>query len=107
MLTAESLTLPSQMKEEIRRFFDLNEAWLAGVIEQGRRAKILHPRGSAQDVARMVLSALEGAMLVAHPYNDVARFASAARQVLADLKLPRRVASAPRKQRGHRTKLAR
>jgi len=33
----------------------------------------------------MLLSALEGAMLVARPYSDVARFASAARQVLTGL----------------------
>ena len=85
MLAAEYRTLPEALQKEIRRFFDINETWLAGVIDQGRRAKVFHSRGSAREVARMLLSALEGAMLVAHPYSDVARFASAARQVLAGL----------------------
>ncbi|PYS25337.1 MAG: TetR/AcrR family transcriptional regulator [Acidobacteria bacterium] len=85
MLAAEYSTLPEPLQKEIRRFFDANETWLAGVIDQGRRAKIFHLRGSAREVARMLLSALEGAMLVARPYSDVARFASAARQVLTGL----------------------
>ena len=85
MLAAEYSTLPEPLQKEIRRFFDANETWLAGVIDQGRRAKIFHSRGSAREVARMLLSALEGAMLVARPYSDVARFASAARQVLTGL----------------------
>ena len=85
MLAAEYSTLPEPLQKEIRRFFDANETWLAGVIDQGRRARIFHSRGSAREVARMLLSALEGAMLVARPYSDVARFASAARQVLTGL----------------------
>jgi len=85
MLAAEYSTLPAPLQKEIRRFFDANETWLAGVIDQGRRARIFHSRGSAREVARMLLSALEGAMLVARPYSDVARFASAARQVLTGL----------------------
>ena len=86
MLAAEYLTLPKAMQDEIRRFFDLNEVWLGRVVEQGRRAKVLHSRGSSQDIARLLLSALEGAMLMARPYNDAARFATTARQLLADLK---------------------
>jgi len=85
MLAAEYGTLPQPLQEEIRRFFDVNEVWLAGIIEQGRRAKMFHSRGTSREVARMLISALEGAMLVARPYNDVARFASAAKQVLAGL----------------------
>jgi TetR/AcrR family transcriptional repressor of nem operon len=86
MLAAEYDSLPEPMKVEIQRFFDLNEAWLAAVIEQGRRAKLLHSRGTPQEVARMVLSALEGAMLVARPYKDLTRFVAAATQVLNNLK---------------------
>ena len=41
--------------------------------------------GPARDSARMVLSGLEGAMLIARPYSDVARFQSAAANLLAGL----------------------
>ena len=85
MLAAEYRTLPQPMQAGIRQFFDANETWLAGVIEQGRRARVFHLRGSAGDLARMLLGALEGAMLMAWPCNDVERFSSAARTALASL----------------------
>jgi TetR/AcrR family transcriptional regulator, transcriptional repressor for nem operon len=88
MLAAEYATLPKAMQEEIRRFFDVNEAWLAGVIDEGRRARTLTQRGSPQATARMLLAALEGAMLVARPYNDATRFSSAASHILDNLKAP-------------------
>jgi TetR/AcrR family transcriptional repressor of nem operon len=99
MLAAEYATLPQAMQEEIRRFFDLNEQWLAGVVEQGRRDRLFHLRGNSREVARLLLSALEGAMLVARPYNDVERFAASARHVLADLKLSHGVRPATRRRR--------
>jgi len=85
MLAAEYGTLPRPMQEQIRKFFDANETWLAAAIEQGRRTAELRGRGAATDLARMLLGVLEGAMLVAHPFNDVRRFTSAARAALAGL----------------------
>ncbi len=87
MLAAEYRTLPKPMQLGIRRFFDANETWLATVIERGRRAGELQKRGTAIDVARMLLGALEGAMLVAWPSNDVERFAAAADTALGCLTL--------------------
>jgi TetR/AcrR family transcriptional repressor of nem operon len=86
MLAAEYGTLPKPMQEQIRRFFEKNEAWLARLIEQGRRAKTLRAGSPARDVARMILSALEGAMLLARSYEDPERFSSCVRPVLAELK---------------------
>ena len=57
----------------------------------GRRSKreyaqfLVVARGSARDVARMLLSAFEGALLVARPYNDVQRFTAAAAPTLESL----------------------
>ena len=85
MLAAEYRTLPQPMQVGIRQFFDANEIWLAGVVDEGRRARVFHLRGSARDLARMLLGALEGAMLMAWPRNDVERFSSAARATLASL----------------------
>src|SRR4051812_21974014 len=39
MLAAESGTLPKAMREDMRRFFDVNEKWLATVLHQGRKEK--------------------------------------------------------------------
>jgi TetR/AcrR family transcriptional repressor of nem operon len=85
MLAAEYNTLPRAMQEPIRHFFDTNESWLGGVIEAGRRSGELRFHGSAADTGRMLLGALEGAMLVARTYGDVERFTSAARAVLTAL----------------------
>lgn len=77
MLAAEYRTLPESMRVSVRRFFDDNEVWLEGVLEEGRAAGTLRFAGPAKDVARMIVGSLEGAMLVARPYDDVARFQSA------------------------------
>jgi TetR/AcrR family transcriptional regulator, transcriptional repressor for nem operon len=85
MLAAEYQTLPQPMRDAVLRFFDSNELWLEGVLEQGREDGTLQFAGSARDAARMIVSGLEGAMLVARPYGDIARFQSAAANLLAGL----------------------
>lgn len=86
MLAAEYSTLPKPMQDQVRGFFARNEAWLARLIEQGRRAKTLRSTGSSpRDIARMIVSALEGAMLLARSYEDPSRFPSTVRPVLAEL----------------------
>jgi TetR/AcrR family transcriptional regulator, transcriptional repressor for nem operon len=89
MLAAEYSTLPSAMQIELRRFFDKNEAWLAGSLERGRKAGGLDFDGRALEAARMLTAGLEGAMLLARSYEDPARFTSIARRLLAELGVPR------------------
>jgi TetR/AcrR family transcriptional regulator, transcriptional repressor for nem operon len=88
MLAAEYQTLPQPMRDAVVRFFDANETWLARVLEAGVGEGSLTFTGSAEDTARMIISALEGAMLVARPYDDLARFDTAAGQLLASLRVP-------------------
>jgi TetR/AcrR family transcriptional repressor of nem operon len=83
MLAAEYRTLPERMQAVVLRFFDENERWLERVLEDGRRAGTISVTGSARDAARLIVSALEGAMLVARPYADVERFRAASRALLA------------------------
>ncbi len=85
MLAAEYQTLPRPMQGAVIRFFDQNETWLEGVLEQGREDGSLQFAGSALDTARMVVGGLEGAMLVARPYGNIARFQAAADNLLAGL----------------------
>ncbi|MDP9184145.1 MAG: TetR/AcrR family transcriptional regulator [Actinomycetota bacterium] len=80
MLAADYATLPEPMRERVVRFFDDNEVWLAHVLDEGRTAGTLHFTGSQREVARTIVGGLEGAMLVARPYGDPARF-----QTIADL----------------------
>jgi TetR/AcrR family transcriptional repressor of nem operon len=85
MLAAEFGTLPKPMREEMRHFFDLNERWLVAVLQQGRREKVLKFTGSVADAAQTLIGALEGAMMIARSYGDVARFKAVGDRVLGDL----------------------
>jgi TetR/AcrR family transcriptional regulator, transcriptional repressor for nem operon len=85
ILAAEYPTLPAAMQSEVVRFFDENEQWLTTVLIKGKADGTLTYSGRPEDVAQGILSTLEGAMLVARPYGDLARFDAAARQLLAGL----------------------
>ena len=85
MLAAEYETLPQPMRDSVIRYFDENEVWVRRVLEQGDRERTLHLGGAASEVARMIVSALEGAMLVSRPYGDLERFQATAGRLLAGL----------------------
>src|SRR5437762_13125057 len=69
MLAAESATLPKAMQKELRHFFDENERWLAAVLEEGRRADELGFSGAPREVATLLVSSLEGAMMLARSHG--------------------------------------
>lgn len=85
MLAAEYQTLPPRMREVVLGFFDANERWLVDILEDGRRDGTLVFDQPASDAARLIVSALEGAMLVARPFADVERFETAATGLLRSL----------------------
>src|ERR1035441_10456162 len=74
MLAAEYATLPAPMQEGLKLFFDANERWLSAVLEDGHRAGTFLFREPASERARVLLGALEGAMLVARSYDNPRRF---------------------------------
>ena len=83
MLAAEYQTLPKPMRSAVVSFFDDQEAWLVGVLEQGREEGTLRFSGSASEAAQVIVGGLEGAMLVTRPYGDPDRFQIAADRLLA------------------------
>ena len=85
MVAAEYATLPAAMQEALRVFFELNERWLTHLVEAGQRAGTLTPRTAPGEAARLLVGALEGAMLVARAYGDPARFSAAAELLLTQL----------------------
>ena len=74
------------MRDGVTEFFAANEAWLTRVLEEGRRARALRFEGPASAIAAFLVSALEGAMLVARSYGSLSRFESVVTKLLADLK---------------------
>jgi TetR/AcrR family transcriptional regulator, transcriptional repressor for nem operon len=85
MLAAEYQTLPQPMRGSVIRFFDHNVTWLASVLEEGRSNNELTFAGDPADTAQTILSALQGAVLVARPYGDLARFQAAAAHTIDGL----------------------
>ncbi len=88
MLAADFETLPKQMRAGVHEFFRVNEAWLTNLLEEGRRGNVLHFAGTASHKAAFFVSALEGAMLVARTFGDVARFQSVVNNLLGGLSTP-------------------
>jgi len=88
MLAAEYRTLPKPMRDAVIGFFDDNEAWLTNVLTRGREDGMLRFAGSPAETAQMIVSGLEGAMLVARPYDDMSRFQAAAGRLLENLVAP-------------------
>jgi TetR/AcrR family transcriptional repressor of nem operon len=85
ILAAEYPTLPGAMQSEVISFFDENQRWLSELLTAGEMDGTLKFTGRPEDVAQGILSTLEGAMLVARPYGDLARFDAAAGQLMAGL----------------------
>ena len=86
MLAAEYETLSAKMQVAVADFFTKNETWLADVLRLGRNDGTLSFVGSPLDEARSIVSALEGAMLIARSFGDVKRFKSAAKLLLAAIR---------------------
>jgi TetR/AcrR family transcriptional regulator, transcriptional repressor for nem operon len=83
MMAADFMTLPGPMRSEVKRFFEDNESWLAKVLNEGQGGKELHFQGNPDTMARLMLDALEGGMLVSRCHGEVARFRAVANQLLA------------------------
>jgi TetR/AcrR family transcriptional regulator, transcriptional repressor for nem operon len=78
MIGAEVSGVPEELGQSVRAFFTANETWLAQVYEQQGLA-----RTAAKRRARLMLAALEGAMLIARTSGDNATFEDVAKEMLA------------------------
>jgi TetR/AcrR family transcriptional repressor of nem operon len=88
MLAAEYQTLPTAMRAALVRFFDHRQVWLEGILEQGRSEGTLQFGGAARDSALLIISALEGAMLLAVAHGDLERFNATVTSMVAVMRGP-------------------
>jgi TetR/AcrR family transcriptional repressor of nem operon len=86
MLAADYETLTEPIRGKVLHFFDENEAWLERVLESGRDEGTLEFVGPARETAQVIMSGLEGAMLVARSYGEIERFEAAAARLLGSLR---------------------
>jgi TetR/AcrR family transcriptional repressor of nem operon len=85
ILAAEYQTLPGAMREAITDFFEDNESWLTDVLARGQLDGSISIDGSPRDTAQMIVSGLEGAMLVARTHGGLEQFQSSSDRLLAAL----------------------
>lgn len=85
MLASEFVTLPAAVKKEVRIFYDETEAWLAGVLADGREVGVLRFDDPPARIATTFLSTLEGAMIAARTFDDETRLTRAAEWLIASL----------------------
>ena len=63
-LAGEFMSLPDPMREEVSAFFRHHEEWLETLLEKAREAGEFNFSGPAKPMARMVLSSLQGGLLL-------------------------------------------
>lgn len=85
ILAADFAALPTTVRREVRGFFDDNETWLTAVLTDGVKRKELALRGPARPQALLILSAFEGAMLVARSRRDLGHFTLIAERAIANV----------------------
>jgi TetR/AcrR family transcriptional regulator, transcriptional repressor for nem operon len=91
MLAAEYETLTDPMRHAVVAFLDHNQGWLSALLESGRAARSLRFSDSADEAARSIVAALEGAMLVSRPYGDTAVLDSVTDRLVTEFSVePRR-----------------
>ena len=86
MMAAEHETLPESMQAAVVEFFTRNQRWLSRVLNDGKAKGTVDFHGPATKTARTIIGALEGAMLLARLFGDVAGFRSATTHLLEGLR---------------------
>jgi TetR/AcrR family transcriptional repressor of nem operon len=80
MLGAEVTTLSPEAGKELRAFYNENARGLAAILDDGLHDGSLAFEGRSDDLAWLLFSMLEGAMLVARVEGGVGRFTRILRQ---------------------------
>ncbi len=88
MLAADVATLPRAMRAGITEFFEENEAWLLRVLDAGRNHGEISFDGSSGSMATLLVSSMEGAMLVARANGKLDQFDEVVGHLLDPLRPP-------------------
>jgi len=86
MLAAEHEALSDKIKNEVKAFFKENEVWLAQLFFEGQSEGEFTLMSTPAETAKLVLSALEGAMLIAESMDDLTRLESISQWILSSVK---------------------
>jgi TetR/AcrR family transcriptional repressor of nem operon len=85
MLASEALTLDAAMLPGLNHFFAINTDWLTEVLAEGKTQQVFALSGSAADHARLFLSTLQGALMIARATGDRETFNQTATLLIENL----------------------
>ena len=85
MLASDILTLDAAMLPALKRFFARNIKWLSAVLSEGESQQLFTLSGTAISHAHVLLSALQGALLLARATGDRKGFDQAASLLISTL----------------------
>lgn len=84
-LAADAAYLPESMQQRVKKFFEIHTEWLEMILREGVADEQIRLSASPRRSALLLLSALQGASLVAWALKDPAMVKPAFRQLVDDL----------------------
>lgn len=84
-LSSELVVLPESIQKMTTRYFNVHIEWLTRVVEAGIAQGELRWPGTAQDLAKLLLTTLEGGSLLARAHRNEALLFAGFDQVIAQL----------------------
>jgi TetR/AcrR family transcriptional regulator, transcriptional repressor for nem operon len=86
ILAIERDTLPEPLRQDVARFFDKHICWLEARLEDGRTAGSIRPTLDPAAAARMIIAALEGALLMERVLSGERGFRAAVTALIEGLR---------------------
>ena len=78
MIATSQETIPEAVQDEVRLFWLKGEQWVRNILDEGINSGEIEIKDSDQLMSRMMVSSLEGAMVVAKAFDDRARLEATA-----------------------------
>lgn len=85
VLAMEANSLPDNVRRAVDRFFEDSRAWVAEQLRQAKVAREVDFSGAAEDAAAMIVSALQGGLLLSRASMSPEPFDAAVKQVSRSL----------------------
>ncbi|MBR9884096.1 MAG: TetR/AcrR family transcriptional regulator [Oceanospirillales bacterium] len=85
MLAAEALTLEPGMKKPLSRFFEYQQSWLEQTLLKGQTSGEFHLAMPAAQQAKLMIAALQGALVVSRGKGDATFFEHSAEGLISTL----------------------
>lgn len=85
MLASEALTLDNAVLPGLKHFFELNVQWLTEILAEGKAERLFTLNGTASNHAHLLVSSLQGALILARATGDRSVFDQTSSLLMAGL----------------------